>query len=44
MWAECSDDYYFGRDGEMADYEMAMSFYKKPQRRNIPAPVILTGA
>jgi hypothetical protein len=43
MWAECGDDYYFGRDGEMVDYEMAMSFYKKAAEKKHPHACYMFG-
>jgi hypothetical protein len=43
MWAECGDDYYFGRDGETVDYEMAMSFYKKAAEKKHPHACYMFG-
>lgn len=36
MWAECGDDFYYGRDGEEIDYELAFGFYEKAAKKKHP--------
>ena len=43
LWAECGDDYYFGRDGETIDYEMALIFYQKAAKKKHPHACYMIG-
>jgi TPR repeat protein len=43
LWAECGDDYYYGRGGETVDYEMASSFYFKAMKRKHPRATYMLG-
>jgi TPR repeat protein len=42
-WVECGDDYYFGRDGEKVDYEMASIFYHKAVKKKHPRAAYMLG-
>jgi len=39
LWVECGDDYYYGRNGERVDYEMALHFYRKAADKKHPRAI-----
>jgi TPR repeat protein len=43
MWVECGDDYYFGREGEKVDCEMAAIFYYKAMKKKHPRATYMLG-
>jgi TPR repeat protein len=43
LWVECGDDYYYGRDGETIDYEMASNFYFKAMKKKHPRATYMYG-
>jgi TPR repeat protein len=43
LWVECGDDYYYGRDGETIDYEMASNFYFRAMTKKHPYATYMLG-
>jgi TPR repeat protein len=42
-WVECGDDYYYGKNGEKVDYEMAVYFYEKAMKKKHPRATYMMG-
>jgi TPR repeat protein len=42
-WVECGDDYYYGKNGEKVDYEMAVHFYEKAMKKKHPRATYMMG-
>lgn len=42
-WAGCGDDYYYGKNGEKKNYEMAVYFYEKAAAKKHPHATYMLG-
>lgn len=42
-WAECGDDFFYGKNGEKKDYESAVFFYEKAARKKHPHATYMLG-
>ena len=43
MWADCGDDFYYGLNGEKVDYELAVDFYEKAEKKKHPHATYMLG-
>ncbi len=43
MWVECGDEYYYGENGEIVDYEMAVIFYERAAKKKHPHATYMLG-
>ncbi len=42
-WVSCGDDFYYGREGETVDYELAYDFYEKASKKKHPHATFMLG-